>query len=109
MRATRTKLGDGKKTKAWTNARRKLKLIFFQMGIQRCEANLQDCMGTDGLGFAHLQKRRNLEAEDLGDPNKVAFLCNHCHWQFEKHGEEKMTPALQKLIDDRSNRLAEAA
>jgi hypothetical protein len=93
-------LKAGKKTKAWTNARNKLKVVFQRWGITACE----ECFTTEGLGFAHLSKRRNLKAEDLGDPNKVVLLCNQDHWKHEQKGESRMAIELQKIIDRRAER-----
>jgi hypothetical protein len=95
---------SGKKTRAWAKARKRLKPVFDQKGITTCEAQLEGCLGDDGLGFAHLLKRRNLPDEDLGDPDKVVLLCNYCHWAVEKRGEERMKTALERIISTRLER-----
>lgn len=91
----------GPETAAWESARRRLKCRFVSMGITSCEGMLTGCFVNDGLGFAHLQKRRNLSPEDLGDPDKVGLLCNHCHWTYEKQGERLMAIGIQAIIDRR--------
>ena len=95
----------GSRTKAWTNARRGLKVEFARMGVTRCEANLADCMGDEGLGFAHTKKRRHLAEDEL---KTVALLCNNCHDFYELQGEAKMQPQIEELIARRVDGYVEA-
>lgn len=77
-------LKRGKKSKAWDNARRKLKRIFENSDRTFCES----CGSTFGLTFAHRLKRRFIttDAELL----YVACLCLDCHNAVETLPHEQM-------------------
>jgi hypothetical protein len=91
------RLGPGKKTNRWNYVRAaKLKPAFLRAGITFCELRFEGCWLSNGLGFAHLQKRRH--QPDL----EIAVLaCNHCHDIAELQGEAAMNRILQKVIDGR--------
>lgn len=74
-------LKAGKKVRAWSKARRALKVEFMAMGITSCELRYEGCFGDDGLGFAHHSKRRKLKPEDM---TTVILVCNQCHDQIER-------------------------
>ena len=86
----------GKKTKAWNNARAKLKNDFERMGIMECEIQFHDCWVNNALGFAHLVKRRNVE-----DLREVVLACNPCHMVVESWKEAEMKEFLLNIIDER--------
>lgn len=88
----------GKKTKAWNNARAKIKKQFMAWGITTCELKLEGCWKDNALGFAHLDKRRYLTAEDL---TKVVLTCTPCHEQTEYIGRKEMRELLEAIIKDR--------
>lgn len=90
----------GKKTNEWTEARNILKERFFKVGLTSCEIRLKaGCTKDNNLGFAHLDKRRNLTKEDLYD---VVLACNFCHTETEFGKKAKqMRPVLQGIIDKR--------
>jgi hypothetical protein len=67
--------------KGWENARRKLKQIFENAGITRCEV----CQTDWALGFAHRKKRRHITDEK--ELMTVALLCNPCHERIEYGGD----------------------
>lgn len=70
----------GKKVRAWSKARRALKVEFMAMGIVSCELRYEGCFVTDGLGFAHHSKRRKFKPEDM---TTVILVCNFCHQIIE--------------------------
>ena len=56
------RLKPGKKTRAWENERRKLKVRFAKVGITSCELRgviEHDCKYDDYLSFAHSTKRND--------------------------------------------------
>ena len=93
------KLGPGKKTDAWTDARETIKKQFTAWGITSCELKLDGCWKNNALGFAHLDKRRNLTKDDLP---KVVLCCNPCHEQIEYIGRKEMRELLEKIIEART-------
>lgn len=88
----------GKKGKAWNEARAQAKTVFKARAIVTCEAGLGGCWRNNGLGFAHLKKRRNLKDGDL---QMIVLLCNPCHDKFEILPEAEMGQRLQAIIDAR--------
>jgi len=91
-------LGMGKKTQEWTDERKVLKEEFEKLGITTCELGLPGCARTNFLGFAHLDKRRNLTLEDLP---KVVLACNPCHDEVELLNRIRMGKILSEIIKNR--------
>lgn len=93
-----SKLGAGKKTKAWDEAREKLKKQFATWGITKCELNYEGCWRDNSLGFAHLDKRRYLTEADLME---VVLACNECHQAVEIQPRDQMKKELLEVIKNR--------
>ena len=93
-----SKLGAGKKTKAWDDARVILKKKFAEMGITKCELNYEGCWRDNALGFAHLDKRRYLTEADLME---VVLACNECHQTIELQPRDQMRKELEAIIKSR--------
>jgi hypothetical protein len=91
-------LKRGKKTKAWDNTRRNLKHEFIKMGILRCELRFSNCWISNGLTFAHVDKRRHLKEGEL---TAVVLACVHCHNIVEKWPREQMRAYLEGIIKRR--------
>jgi hypothetical protein len=89
----------GKKGKAWANERANLKTQFAAWGITTCELRFGVCWNNNALGFAHVDKRRNLKPGEL---NKVVLACNPCHDVVEKWPAEKMRAYLENIIAERT-------
>lgn len=88
----------GEKTNRWVDVREVLKERFYKAKITECEIKLKGCWKTNALGFAHLEKRRKLTADDL---YTVVLACNPCHQQIEILSPEDMSKTLQQIIDNR--------
>lgn len=88
----------GKRGKAWSAARAQAKVQFQAAAITECEARKEGCWRNNGLGFAHLKKRRNLVQGEL---QIVVLLCNPCHDIFELLPEAEMGRQLQEIINAR--------
>lgn len=91
-------LGAGKKTKEWADERKVLKEEFEKMGVTTCEIGLPGCAKNNFLGFAHLDKRRNLTKEDLP---QVVLACNPCHDNVELLNRIRMRKILTEIIKNR--------
>lgn len=91
-------LGAGKKTNEWKEERGVLKEEFEKLGITKCEIGLPGCARDNFLGFAHLDKRRNLTIEDLP---KVVLACNPCHDEVELLNRVRMGKILTEIIKNR--------
>lgn len=89
----------GKKTIAWNEERSVLKDEFETLGITECEIKLEGCWKNNALGFAHLNKRRNLTIEDLG---KVVLACGSCHNEVELYNRVRMEKILTEIIKKRN-------
>lgn len=68
------------------------------MGITECELRLEGCWRNNALSFAHLDKRKNLQGEEL---EEVVLACVPCHQKVEYLGKGKMREILTKVINDR--------
>jgi hypothetical protein len=93
----------GKKGKIWVDARAALKKIFFGWGITTCEIRIpHDCTRDNYLGFAHVDKRKNL---GHGEIMSVILACNNGHDIIEAWPATKMREYVQSIIDARTERL----
>jgi hypothetical protein len=81
--------------KLWERYRRRLKVIYAEKGIQKCEL----CGTTNFLSFAHRNKRRNTSVEELGSFYHTLLLCIPCHQRIEDDREETAR-AFALLRDD---------
>lgn len=86
---------EGKKTISWADERKKLVIKFNEMNIRSCEIRFENCWKNTALGFAHLEKRRKLGPDDLGE---VVLACNICHEVVERWPAEKMKDYLKLII-----------
>lgn len=92
-------LGVGKKTQAWNVERSQLINEFEQMGITTCEIGFEGCWKNTALGFAHIDKRKNLRPEDLPS---VVLACNPCHQVVEAWNNVRMKKFLLEIIKKRN-------
>lgn len=73
------RLGQGSRTRAWSNGVKDLKEVFAERNIFNCEINLEGCVRNNYLGFAHVMRRVNYTDEELADPHNVVLACQPCH------------------------------
>lgn len=102
MKQSAKRLGPGKKTKQWNNARAVIKRRFEKVGITTCELRgvvEHDCMVDDWLSFGHAVKRRKLKEGDLGH---VILICTVVHDLLEVMPPEKMKQIVDETIEKRS-------
>lgn len=84
----------GKKTVAWEEGRRELKVVFKDHGITTCEIRTQKCVRNNYLGFAHTRRRNSLTEEQVVDPHFVVLACNSCHDIVDFRMDRKKAEAL---------------
>jgi hypothetical protein len=89
----------GKKTRAWINARGRLKRKFLAMGITRCELAYPNCTQDDFLSWAHGKKRRHLVGDEL--ETLVVLACQNCHARIERMPEAAMCAIVESVISER--------
>ena len=101
------KLGKvGKRNKI---AASKLKELYTEQEIYSCELQLEGCLGSNFLGFAHRHKRVWYYPEDkqvlLSDFNQTVLSCQNCHSRIEYNKEltEKMFNKLRGKENERPN------
>lgn len=84
----------GRRTKANLEANRRLKKLFIEKGITRCEV----CGADNFLSFAHRHKRDwySGDVEKLSDWEQVLLLCIPCHEKIEV-SREKTEELFNKL------------
>jgi hypothetical protein len=80
-----SKLQSGKANIYWYECKKKLKPIFIEKGITRCEC----CGGTFAMSFHHRSKRWTYirRKEDLGKFEEVILVCAFCHEKLETDKE----------------------
>lgn len=80
----------GKIEKINIEANKKLKKLYSEKGIYRCELRLPGC-DNFFLQFAHRHKRIEYRSrpELLSDFNQTVLACNYCHSKIEK--DKKLT------------------
>lgn len=88
----------GKKTMAWEKARANLKQQFKKMNITSCELAFNGCLGDNYLGFAHKDKRRYLQPEELYE---VCLACQKCHYYIERLPRPEMRAIIEAVINNR--------
>jgi len=101
MKRATKRLGPGKKTRQWNNARAIIKHRFEAAGITTCELQgklKHDCGIDNYLGFAHDAKRRKLSGADL---YRVILICNFAHQLIEVWPAEKMKAIVNETIQQR--------
>lgn len=96
----------GKKGKLNLKANLELKKTFAEIGITKCEIQLEGCWKII-MGFAHGKKRRNLTPKEL---KKFAIGgCNPCHdkieYDCEKYTGITMEQFVKKTIENRKIKL----
>lgn len=91
-------LSAGKRTREWERARAKLKIAFEAAGITSCEFRYNGCWVTNGLSFAHVDKRRHLQPGEL---YAVALACAVCHSVLESLPRKQMRQTIEKTITKR--------
>lgn len=87
-----------------SDANRKLKKLFQDKGITRCEIGMVGCWYSNALGFAHRKTRRHYYAtpEKLYDFNEVIMACVICH-QYIEGNKEATEYYFKKLRPDASH------
>ncbi len=95
-------LGPGKKTTQWEGERAKLIEEFANMDITSCEIKFEGCWKNNALGFAHIDKRKNLRPEDLPS---VVLACTPCHQTVEAWNNIRMRKFLLEIIKKRNESL----
>lgn len=86
------------RTKEWEAAKKKLKKIYLEKEITRCEI----CGLDNFLGFAHDKKRIEYYGTDnLGKFEHTLLLCNECHKRIEY--DRKLTKYYFNLLREHSN------
>ncbi|MDQ3802954.1 MAG: hypothetical protein M3416_03760 [Acidobacteriota bacterium] len=90
--------GHGKKGRAWSSERRRLKERFYRRGIIYCELRYEGCYRDNFLGFAHARKRRKLRDGELG---QVILACSHCHDLIERLSPDEMYDVVMSTIERR--------
>lgn len=88
----------GAKTDEWEQARKELKKTFEANETTACELKLDGCWKKNALGFAHIDKRRNLTPDEL---HSVVLACNPCHEKVERLPHLEMRKILTKIIENR--------
>lgn len=90
----------GRQGKINIEANRKLRLLYQDKGLEKCEVGLSKCMRTFGLSFAHRHKRNwyYSKPELLSDFNQTILACASCHSELEK--DKKLTEDVFKLLRD---------
>lgn len=73
-------------------ANQKLKAIYQEKGIDRCEVRLPGCMEVFALSFAHWHKRiwykeQKNGSELLASYQETVLACPHCHARMESDKE----------------------
>lgn len=94
-------IGAGKKTNEWKSIREQLIETFKNWGITECEIRHEGCWRNNALGFAHVDKRRNLR---LGELTKVVLACTPCHQWVEVMPHKEMRLVLERIIASREQR-----
>jgi hypothetical protein len=100
LRPKKVYLFVGKKTRAWVNARARLKKKFAAMGITTCELKYPECTHDNFLSFAHGKKRRHLVGDEL--ETLVCLLCQNCHSRIEQMPEAAMEAIVRSVIAERA-------
>ena len=74
----------------WPEQRDKLKIIYQEKGIVRCEARLEGCMRDFAMSFHHRHKRwwYIKRPELLGEFNQTILVCAFCHDKLEASAGE---------------------
>lgn len=69
------------KEKEWAKARKKLKVIYEEKGITKCELRFGCCWKNNALSFAHRHKRNWYldKPELLGEFKQTVLACIPCH------------------------------
>lgn len=79
----------------WPKLRRKLKVVFEEAGIVRCEA----CGSNFALSFAHAEKRRFIVTPQ--QQQEVALLCQEDHDKVETMHHALMAASVRRIISNR--------
>lgn len=103
-----TKQKKTSKQEVWYNVMHNEIVPQFELwGITWCELNLDGCVKTSYLGFAHTKKRRNITTPE--DLRRVVLACQSCHhiveYQCVAKTGKTMTEYLDEVIERRRERL----
>ena len=93
----------GKYGKRNLQANAKLRKMFQDKGIVKCEVGLEGCCQELFTGFCHRHKRNYYykHPELLYDFNEVILACQHCHEKLEYNS--KLTEETFKRLRDYKN------
>jgi len=99
-----TKIGVGKKVKAWDEARKELKKTFAKWKIIKCEIKLEGCLRDNYLGFAHIKRRVELTNEQIESPQFVVLACQQCHNTVDNEMKKQDSyKLLKKIVEKRKD------
>lgn len=90
----------GRKTRAWINARARVKRKLMALGITTCELQYPGCWRDNALSIAHGRKRRKLVGDEL--ETLCILACTPCHSRLEVMGPEGMLAVVKSVIAERN-------
>lgn len=86
----------------WPQTRAKLKPLYEEAGIMRCELELPGCTFGFSPSFAHSKKVREWESQE--DAEEVIVACVTCHNFIEALGKKKVITMYEVVTKIRENR-----
>lgn len=92
----------GKKTRAWTNARNRLKKIFEANSVTTCELRYPGCWVDNALSFAHSRRRRFIKDNEM--LMEVVLACTYCHKKLDEMSHEATYETVTKIIEQRETK-----
>lgn len=92
----------GLKTRAWTNARNRLKKRFAANGITECELGYDGCWRDNALSFAHGRRRRFLLEGEL--EHLTVLCCTPCHERLDRLPPAATLAIVRSVIAERGIR-----
>lgn len=90
---------QGKRGRAWSNARRKIKTDFERNGVTTCELRFEGCLINNFLGFAHSRRRRFITDEQ--GLFEVCLACQKCHETLDRMSHEETYQTVINIIENR--------
>lgn len=93
----------GKKTRAWENARRRIKAHFENLGVTFCELRYDGCKLNSFLGFAHSKRRRLIVTKE--ELFEVCLACQNCHEILDRKPHAETERIVKQVIQNRSQEI----
>jgi hypothetical protein len=93
----------GKQGKINIEANQKLREIYYEKGIGRCEIRFVGCLGSFTSGFAHKHKRSWYygKPELLASFDETVLACSSCHDKIEN--SKKLTEMVFKMLRNKKD------